>query len=80
MRPVSAMPEAEMMIIGSSRSLSALDSSTAANVRQPWEFQSRMPVLADELARLLIKVLRMPAENVRGVDRQRAVHVDRARA
>src|SRR5512142_2715213 len=47
------------------------------NVGEALELKGGMPALLDEGTGLLVKALRMTAEDVRGVDSQWAVHVDR---
>src|SRR4030042_931176 len=47
-----------------------------AYVLQAGKIERGSAVLADEFARLLIKVVRMSPEDVAGIDGQRAVHID----
>ena len=68
-----------MITIGPWQSLIALDSSTEWDIVQPMEIQRRVAVSSDKLARLVVKQVSVAREDLRGVDRQRAVHIYRQR-
>ena len=79
MRPVSAMPEAEMMIIGSLRRFNAFDSSTDRTYVSILKSSAGCRACCDKPHRLHIKTFRMALEHAGGIDRQWTIHKDRYR-